>query len=57
MKWQRKTLQLSPALSGISASIVPVHPFIYSIGQQADTGNYLKTKAGSHPVPQAPNRA
>ncbi|MBD2815320.1 hypothetical protein ID850_11180 [Xenorhabdus sp. Flor] len=41
MHWQRKTLQLSPALSGIAASIVPVHPFIYGVGQQADSGSYL----------------
>ncbi|WP_426576728.1 hypothetical protein ACP179_20645 [Xenorhabdus stockiae] len=41
MHWQRKTLQLSPTLSGLSAAIVPVHPFIYGIGQQTDSGSYL----------------
>ncbi|SFN70181.1 hypothetical protein [Xenorhabdus japonica] len=39
--WQRKTLQLSPALSGISATIMSVHPFIYGTGQQTDSGSYL----------------
>ncbi|WP_340618945.1 hypothetical protein [Xenorhabdus entomophaga] len=41
MYWQRKTLQLSPDLSGITAAIVPVHPFVYGIGQQTDSGSYL----------------
>ncbi|MDC9606112.1 hypothetical protein [Xenorhabdus griffiniae] len=41
MRWQRKRMQLSPNLSGISAAIVPVHPFVYGIGQQTDSGSYL----------------
>ncbi len=46
--WQRKTLQLSPALSGLSASIVPVHPFLYGVGQQADSGSYLSPANALH---------
>ncbi|OTA17187.1 phage protein [Xenorhabdus beddingii] len=46
--WQRKTLQLSPNLSGISATIVPVHPFIYGIGQQTDSGSYLSPVNAIH---------
>jgi hypothetical protein len=41
MHWQRKILKLSPDLSGISAAIVPVHPYLYGIGQQTDSGSYL----------------
>ncbi|MDC9597212.1 hypothetical protein [Xenorhabdus anantnagensis] len=41
MHWQHKTLQLSPTLSGISVAIVPVHPFLYGVGQQTDSGRYL----------------
>nr|WP_081861945.1 hypothetical protein [Photorhabdus australis] len=41
MMWQRKIMKLSPDLSGISAAIVPVHPFLYNIGQQTDSGSYL----------------
>ncbi|WP_340621642.1 hypothetical protein [Xenorhabdus siamensis] len=41
MHWQRKRMQLSPNLSGLSAAIVPVHPFLYGIGQQTDSGSYL----------------
>ncbi|PHM39811.1 phage protein [Xenorhabdus mauleonii] len=48
MHWQRKTLQLSPTLSGISASIVPVHPFIYGVGQQANSGSYLSPTNAVH---------
>ncbi|PHM48561.1 hypothetical protein [Xenorhabdus miraniensis] len=48
MHWQRKTLQLSPNLSGISAAIVPVHPFIYGIGQQTDSGSYLSPTNAIH---------
>ncbi|MDC9595765.1 hypothetical protein PSI14_02500 [Xenorhabdus sp. XENO-2] len=48
MHWQRKTLQLSPALSGLSAAIVPVHPFLYGVGQQADSGSYLSPTNAIH---------
>ncbi|CEE91310.1 conserved hypothetical protein; putative exported protein [Xenorhabdus nematophila str. Anatoliense] len=48
MHWQRKTLQLSPALSGLSAAIVPVHPFIYGVGQQTDSGSYLSPSNAVH---------
>ncbi|PHM43764.1 hypothetical protein [Xenorhabdus szentirmaii] len=48
MHWQRKTLRLSPNLSGLSASIVPVHPFIYGVGQQADSGSYLSPANAIH---------
>ncbi|WFQ78518.1 hypothetical protein PXH59_12395 [Xenorhabdus sp. SF857] len=41
MHWQRKIMQLSPNLSGITAAIVPIHPFVYGIGQQTDSGSYL----------------
>ncbi|MCG3462014.1 hypothetical protein L7G72_09155 [Xenorhabdus bovienii] len=48
MMWQRKTLQLSPNLSGMTAAIVPVHPFIYGIGQQTDSGSYLSPTNAIH---------
>ncbi|PHM61999.1 hypothetical protein [Xenorhabdus ishibashii] len=48
MRWQHKTLQLSPNLSGISVAIVPVHPFIYGVGQQADSGSYLSPTNALH---------
>ncbi|MBD2812806.1 hypothetical protein ID853_18500 [Xenorhabdus sp. Vera] len=48
MHWQHKILQLSPNLSGISAAIVPVHPFIYGVGQQADSGSYLSPANAIH---------
>ncbi|MCP9267850.1 hypothetical protein M5U04_06975 [Xenorhabdus sp. XENO-1] len=41
MHWQRKILKLSPNLSGIQCVIVPVHPYLYGVGQQADSGSYL----------------
>ncbi|CDL80350.1 conserved hypothetical protein [Xenorhabdus cabanillasii JM26] len=46
--WQRKILQLSPNLSGLSAAIVPVHPFIYGVGQQTDSGSYLSPANAMH---------
>ncbi|BDR98527.1 hypothetical protein NUITMVP1_24360 [Proteus mirabilis] len=39
--WQRKKLALSSGLTGIACSLLPVHPFVYGVGQNTATGSYL----------------
>ncbi|EHY2961677.1 hypothetical protein K4B62_004837, partial [Escherichia coli] len=49
MKWQRKRFALSGNLTGITCSLLPVHPFIYGVGQNTATGSYLSpTNAVNH---------
>ncbi|WP_065823397.1 hypothetical protein [Photorhabdus australis] len=41
MNWQRKLMRISPNMTGMHCSMLSVHPFVYGIGQKADSGHYL----------------
>ncbi|MEI9788374.1 hypothetical protein V5094_11925 [Moellerella wisconsensis] len=40
-KWRKSLMKMSPTLSGLTCSMVHAHPFVYGLGQKADTGSYL----------------
>ncbi|BBG59463.1 hypothetical protein [Providencia rustigianii] len=39
--WRKSLMKMSPTMSGLTCSMVPVHPFVYGLGQKTDTGCYL----------------
>ena len=39
--WRKATLAFSDGMAALSCSIVPAHPWIYGLGQAAETGVYL----------------
>ncbi|WP_232832426.1 hypothetical protein [Photorhabdus sp. CRCIA-P01] len=41
MNWQRKMMRISANMTGMHCSMLSVHPFLYGIGQKADSGRYL----------------
>lgn len=49
MKWTHSNLKMSTAMPTITCSILPVHPFVYGVGQTTETGSYLSpTNAINH---------
>lgn len=39
--WRKARLALTDSLSALTCSVVPAHPWIYGLGQAAETGVYL----------------
>lgn len=40
-RWRKCLMKMSPALPGITCSILAIHPFVYGIGHTNDSGSYL----------------
>ncbi|MDD9340983.1 MAG: hypothetical protein PV362_15315 [Providencia heimbachae] len=48
-KWRKSLMKMSPTMSGLTCSMLPIHPFVYGLGQKTDTGCYLSpTNAINH---------
>ncbi len=39
--WRKKTMKMAASMPPITCSILPIHPFIYGVGQNNESGSYL----------------
>ncbi|WP_279050110.1 hypothetical protein [Cedecea davisae] len=39
--WHESIIRMADDMAGLSCSIVPAHPWVYGLGQTADSGGYL----------------
>ncbi|MDL4913068.1 MAG: hypothetical protein QRY16_04470 [Enterobacterales bacterium endosymbiont of Blomia tropicalis] len=39
--WRKATLRIADDMAAVSCAIVPAHPWVYGLGQAAESGNYL----------------
>ncbi|KFA86232.1 hypothetical protein [Enterobacter sp. EGD-HP1] len=39
--WRDSVIKIADDMAGLSCSIIPAHPWVYGLGQSADSGGYL----------------
>ncbi|EMP2222990.1 hypothetical protein RJO47_001776 [Enterobacter hormaechei] len=39
--WQESVIKIADDMASLSCSIIPAHPWVYGLGQSADSGGYL----------------
>ncbi|STQ42878.1 Uncharacterised protein [Ewingella americana] len=42
--WRKATLSIGQNMAALSCSVLPVHPWVYGVGQEAGEGSYLSPK-------------
>lgn len=42
--WRKATLSIGQNMAALACSILPVHPWVYGVGQEAGEGSYLSPK-------------
>ncbi|MGP9420632.1 hypothetical protein ACT3RT_16750 [Ewingella sp. AOP9-I1-14] len=46
--WRKATLSIGQNMAALACSVLPVHPWVYGVGQEAGEGSYLSPKNATH---------